>query len=156
MAQRQMEPDAGIAFRVRPGRLGSRDYFAVFIYSTRAGMHRAHRREYGGKAYRTAKLQAVASCGPVRVGPQRSHCRGNIRFHAGAMNAGIVAHEMGHAALYWVLREVGMRIHPGDKRRVTAEEVFCCTLQSLVNQFWGGVGRLQRRGLIRARRVHAK
>jgi len=144
-----------VGFKVRPDGRKGRDYYQVVIHRDRKAMHAAHREEKrrDGEpqaAFRKPKYEALASYNDYRLRRHgralklRAPLRGYVRFHVGALGSGIVAHEMTHAALYWLWYD--KRIKPSPARTSTDERL-ATTVGEMVRQFWSGFYRLKERGV---------
>src|SRR5690242_301015 len=118
-----------VGFRVRPDGPRGRDYYQVVIRRNELEMHACHRelmRRDGNAsaAFRKPLYEAIASYRGYRVGGARgpdAPLRGYVHFHVGAIRPGLVAHEMTHAALYWLWYD--KHIKPSPVRRSTDERM---------------------------------
>lgn len=64
---------------------------------------------------------------------RRDRCCGEILFHSGRLGAGIVSHEMVHAASFYLVWDRGLDPHPDFG---AAHEKLCLVQGWLVTQFW--------------------
>lgn len=126
-----------ISFSVYPRRGDPRNY-RVIVFDSKAQMQR----------YRNVSVANPANwMGPGRRGKERHEAiacyrdssafgkrlseRGEIHFHKGRIGGGIVAHEMTHAASYFL--EKDCRMKPGSRRW---DEAQARSVGELVRQFW--------------------
>jgi len=131
-------------FRVRPTRAGTL-YFDVRIYDDRRKMLRALARNDHKLGVRVDWSATDAVCRSFQF--QRFRGRrwrslpilGVLFFNRQVLGAGIVAHEMAHAAVQWA-RRVGLSGHRVWNRRGTTEwvenERFAFAVGNLCAQFW--------------------
>lgn len=126
-------------FRVRPF-AGRADHFIVHVADDVAGMRLAMR-VLGARP----KRHQIAACVAYRS-RANPHLWGVLFFAKTRLGAGVVSHELAHAAFRVVERE-GYRVeHWADRdprssalakrRAVSSEERFCYALQRLTTNFW--------------------
>jgi hypothetical protein len=116
-----------------------RRYYTVYIFTTRAAMFEHFKRTNIGvqwrKGYCVRKMNFHAIAQHWQVIPRRSPENiGQILFYAGYIGAGVVTHEMSHAAVYYA-KHVKLdiaRIY--NSKRI--DERFARMLGELVRQFW--------------------
>lgn len=114
-------------------------YFDVFIFRDRRTMRRFWSETNARTGLRgSPRFEAVCrSWYTLKVRGRRSGSLGQVLFHARRVGAGIVSHEMTHAACAWLGRQRGKHLG-GDVDHVDRrlEERFCHVQGYLVNQFW--------------------
>jgi hypothetical protein len=134
-----------LRFRLHPAP-GDRRFYRVLIFPTAAAMYaywdgRQERRRIdyraGYEPRRAHDFAAITSgwesfriAGGVEV---PTNDVGEILFHERRMGAGIVAHEMCHAAHFWLERQ-GLRVLDLDDADL--EEQVCLVVGHLCRKFW--------------------
>ncbi len=120
------------SFRVRPVK-GSRYYFIVHLADDIKTMKAAMRKHAG-----SAHPKQLAACVSAS-GRQRSNrgLVGILFFARNTLGAGLVTHEMAHAAFRYCERK-RMTVNHWDHGETTAvnEERFCDYVEELTRQFW--------------------
>jgi len=133
-----MTKDGIIRFRVRCVGKGS-PYFSVHIFPDKQAMRAWASRQNPDKTARYGKseasVHAYARSRLVSGWWQRQADTGWIVFHMGHMGAGIVSHEMTHAALYY-LQFHRPQLHRRLQTSPKADEVLAWVQGWLVAQFW--------------------
>ena len=148
-----------VKFNVWPDRTRKKPWFwKVFVFESRQAMLIFHReqvklwgdtgenaREDFHAVTKTWEIITWRTKRPPRRG-WRAHCIGHVMFHRQKLGAGVVAHEMGHAALRWA--ETWLKIPAKDlyhgrggaagRRAHRNEEQVLHVLGGLVAQFWHG------------------
>lgn len=114
-----------VKFRVRVNR---RQFYWVLVFRDREHVFAAH--DLFMKEWRLPlcrhNYEAITTSYSKIVAGRRTGELGIVLFHLGSMGAGIVSHEMTHAALMWRRRRC---------KRATDERV-CWVQGNLVMQFW--------------------
>ena len=129
-------------FRVRTERSKHSAYFNVFVFADRAAMHifdAAQQRKLGREPepYFEAQVSSWKTVSVRPDGTERVHrLMGTIVFHADCLGAGIVSHEMTHAALRYAER-IDLKVDFQDDGHDAEREERLCWIQGwLVCQFW--------------------
>lgn len=128
-------------FPVWPERARSKDFYRVRIFATRELMHEYLKLAAGGRvdprceaSARGMKVYQLARGKWTRVNRV-----GEVCFYAGRCGAGIVAHEMTHAASYWLCNH--RRVKPqipsvGNSPRRGFDERQAYAVGEMVKQFY--------------------
>jgi hypothetical protein len=147
-----MPPDSNLrgqaaakVFRISPER-GDKRFYRVLIFPTKALMyhyfdlrHARRRIEYRlGFEPSLAHDFAALTTGYETYRRHRgrevlTNDVGEILFHEGFLGAGVVSHEMTHAALFW-LERVGLSAQ--DLADPSVEERLCLVVGHLCRKFW--------------------
>ena len=125
-----------ITFHVRPDR--SSRYYLIRIFRTREAMVQFAKQHpvYADRASGSFFFRAICTAFTrIRVDKKVHPNIGHMLFYTGGFGAGVVAHEMTHATVYWMQRHTRMSFAklPDCKR---TDERFAYVLGSMVNQFW--------------------
>ena len=134
-------------FRIRP-KPDRPEYYQVRIFKTQEQMFRWSERrgfDVGGREANTGayvcsfQLYHIDADGGEKTLPQI----GIICLHLDELGAGVVSHEMTHAALYWFRYSLGdySQLEQGDYL-----ETVCQVQGDLTGQFWDRYFRLVRQG----------
>ena len=114
-------------------------YFKVYVWPSKAAML-AHLRSMNLSASRDTVAQCSSySIAKIKGGHWRTKpILGEINFHAKQLNAEVVSHECGHAALSWARRKKFKKFNledlPIGPLVSRNEERFCYALGHMVNQ----------------------
>jgi len=129
-------------FRVRVARPRNAPYYRVLIFDSREAMiafYDKQRRLSPGIGRASGRNGFLAQCNGWEAeyrGRKKTNCVGQVLFYKGQMGAGIVSHEMTHAAHYWL----GQRWN--DYRSHYRDEKLAWVQGWLVSQFWRNFFRL--------------
>lgn len=123
-------------FPVWPDRKRSREFYRVHVFVTRDEMLKRGLEVAG----LSGEYQAFCFSD---LSARRGNCVGVVCFYLDNVTEHIVAHEMAHAALYWLVMHQGIR--PACPcRGISAEDSFdernARAIESLVRQFWRNFG----------------
>lgn len=127
--------------------VGRGRYYTVRIFRSKAAMIQYQRDIYAGDGIRREDgFEAMCmSWRRYRLHAGRWHlvkeC-GAILFHQGFLGAGVVAHELAHAAFRLAGSRPGRRV---DFRSIQREEAYCRRLGKLVSKFWRAYWRLEQK-----------
>ena len=132
-------------FRVKPEPEDDPRYYQVLIYSDKPSMYAGWTRWRGkwgldrGVASDPPAFEAIThSFAGIRIDKDGtetdSPCIGFLCFHLNCFGAGIVSHEMTHAALFW-LHRLHIPLAQLDEDVALAER-FCLAQGQMVRDFW--------------------
>jgi hypothetical protein len=137
-------------FRIYPEKDRFR-YYTVFVFPSKRAMYTYFREQRGildrvdgtDRCNGECNFQALATGWTVcNYGPDKTETInerdiGQILCHQGRIGAGLISHEMTHAALFWAAREKlnPKRVVCGEGNRAEHER-FCTVQGNLVRQFW--------------------
>lgn len=125
-----------LVFPVWPNRARSEDFYRVMIFPTLRAYHLYVRLRTG----LAVKWRASAHCFRSRDG----NCVGEVLFHRAMCGAGIVSHEMTHAAAYWLTtyRRVKPQYKPGISQLNGWDERQAYAIGRMTTQFYRAYYRL--------------
>lgn len=125
-----------IAFNVYP-LMGDKRHYRVLVFDSEKQMHGYQEVSCRQKTARipssrmTRNYRGIACYRDVMAFGKRLDCRGEVHVHRRSLGAGVVAHEMTHAANYFL--EKDRRMKPGSKRW---DEAHATSVGQMTRQFW--------------------
>ena len=124
-------------------------YIKTFIFRDKETMYKFYELQLQ-KTGQKDKVDFIAMFQPFKTislknkkEKEKNHM-GNLLFYVGATGSGVVAHECGHATLYWFLEN---NPHPKEYKvikNMKKEEELLWTLGYLVSQFWKNYYKFQK------------
>lgn len=134
--------DTYVSFRCYPESISSQ-YYTVYIFDKKSRMYDYYEKfnliipsnnKREGRQHDELNFLAITNSWRSYKGNQELRDIGQVLFYSSKLGAGIVAHEMSHAALYWFNKIVTDPQNIFDNANY--DERFAWALGNLVNQFW--------------------